>query len=74
MGHWTFECTKSKVYLYRPSKTQQLRNPELKTKEVFEAGPDSKPVFDGDFKRSTRPKKEEESSSSSSSDDERQVY
>ena len=47
---------------------QVLKNPELAPKEVFEAGPKSKVVTDGDRKRNTV--KFESSSSSSDSSDE----
>ena len=29
-GHWTFECKNERVYMSRPSRTQQLKNPRLK--------------------------------------------
>ncbi|KAF6147304.1 hypothetical protein GIB67_009787 [Kingdonia uniflora] len=31
-GHWTFECKNERVYISRPSRTQQLKNPKLRTK------------------------------------------
>uniref|UniRef100_A0A0D6R047 CCHC-type domain-containing protein n=1 Tax=Araucaria cunninghamii TaxID=56994 RepID=A0A0D6R047_ARACU len=31
-GHWTYECRNERVYMSRPSRTQQLKNPELKMK------------------------------------------
>ncbi|XP_077218910.1 zinc knuckle (CCHC-type) family protein [Tasmannia lanceolata] len=31
-GHWTFECKNERVYISRPSRTQQLKNPKLKMK------------------------------------------
>eukprot|EP00353_Schmidingerella_taraikaensis_P003451 CAMPEP_0185584518 /NCGR_PEP_ID=MMETSP0434-20130131/32827_1 /TAXON_ID=626734 ORGANISM="Favella taraikaensis, Strain Fe Narragansett Bay" /NCGR_SAMPLE_ID=MMETSP0434 /ASSEMBLY_ACC=CAM_ASM_000379 /LENGTH=50 /DNA_ID=CAMNT_0028204307 /DNA_START=74 /DNA_END=226 /DNA_ORIENTATION=+ len=47
------------------------KNPEMKGKEVFESGPATKPVFDGDFRRGQpRPKSASSSSGSSSSDSE----
>ena len=70
MGHWTFECTGQKVYLYRPSRTLVAKNPQLRNKEIFEAGPDQRPAHDGDYKRSTldkHNKKRNKSSSSNSS-------
>ncbi|KAK6913699.1 hypothetical protein RJ641_021020 [Dillenia turbinata] len=30
MGHWTYECKNDRVYISRPSRTQQLKNPKLK--------------------------------------------
>ncbi|XP_068657472.1 uncharacterized protein [Aristolochia californica] len=31
-GHWTYECKNERVYISRPSRTQQLKNPKLRTK------------------------------------------
>lgn len=31
-GHWTYECKNERVYMSRPSRTQQLKNPRLKMK------------------------------------------
>ncbi|CAD5183102.1 unnamed protein product [Musa acuminata subsp. malaccensis] len=30
VGHWTYECKNERVYISRPSRTQQLKNPKLK--------------------------------------------
>ncbi|KMZ66860.1 Zinc finger CCHC domain-containing protein 10 [Zostera marina] len=40
-GHWTYECKNERVYISRPSRSQQLKNP-AKTKLVvsFEGNPD----------------------------------
>jgi hypothetical protein len=29
-GHWTYECKNERVYMSRPSRTQQLKNPKLR--------------------------------------------
>lgn len=29
-GHWTFQCKNERVYISRPSRTQQLKNPKLR--------------------------------------------
>jgi hypothetical protein len=29
-GHWTYECKNERVYMMRPSRTEQLKNPRLK--------------------------------------------
>ncbi|CAH0515797.1 unnamed protein product [Peronospora belbahrii] len=29
-GHWTYECKNEAVYVQRPSRSQQLKNPELR--------------------------------------------
>ncbi|KAG6433952.1 hypothetical protein SASPL_105571 [Salvia splendens] len=31
MGHWTYECKNERVYISRPSQTQQLKNPKHKS-------------------------------------------
>ncbi|KAI3916244.1 hypothetical protein MKW98_004685 [Papaver atlanticum] len=31
-GHWTYECKNERVYISRPSRTQQLKNPKLQIK------------------------------------------
>ncbi|KAF7056564.1 hypothetical protein CFC21_063961 [Triticum aestivum] len=31
-GHWTYECKNERVYISRPSRTEQLKNPRLKKK------------------------------------------
>ncbi|MCD7453508.1 hypothetical protein HAX54_021207 [Datura stramonium] len=31
-GHWTYECKNERVYISRPSRTQQLKNPKLRMK------------------------------------------
>ncbi|KAB5538355.1 hypothetical protein DKX38_015888 [Salix brachista] len=31
-GHWTYECKNERVYMSRPSRTQQLKNPKLRPK------------------------------------------
>jgi len=30
VGHWTFQCKNERVYISRPSRTQQLKNPKLR--------------------------------------------
>jgi hypothetical protein len=32
VGHWTYECKNDRVYISRPSRTQQLMNPKLRPK------------------------------------------
>lgn len=32
--HWTYECKNERVYISRPSRTQQLKNPKLRMKPV----------------------------------------
>ena len=67
-GHWSYECTNKRTYLYRPSRTTIEKNPHLKQKQTFERGPKGPAVHDGDRKRSTLAKEEDSSSSGSDSD------
>lgn len=32
IGHWTYECKNERVYISRPTRTQQLANPKLRPK------------------------------------------
>lgn len=32
LGHWTYECKNERVYISRPTRTQQLANPKLRPK------------------------------------------
>ena len=67
-GHWTFDCNNQRTYLYRPSRTTVEKNPHLKTKEIFEKGPQGPRIHDGDWKRSTLNNNKDKDSSSSGSD------
>ena len=78
-GHWTFECKNQKAYLYRPSRTAVLKQPQIAPKYAFDSGGFDNPtrkggrgqaVHDGDWKRSTLRKVSSSSSSSESSDKE----
>ena len=64
-GHWTFQCTEQKQYLYRPSLTQQVKNPALKRKEIFDKVAKERGITDGDRRRDTRPPPSSSSSDSS---------
>ncbi|KAK4380107.1 hypothetical protein RND71_001969 [Anisodus tanguticus] len=35
-GHWTYECKNERVYISRPSRTQQLKNPKLRMKVSYD--------------------------------------
>ena len=52
-GHWTYECKNDHAYLYRPSRTTMLKNPDLIPEPIVEAGPKGPRIHDGDKKRST---------------------
>ena len=68
-GHWTYECKNEHAYLYRPSRTTILKNPDLQPEYRFEAGPKGPKIHDGDKKRSTLIPSDQESSSSDSDGD-----
>eukprot|EP00898_Chlorokybus_atmophyticus_P001226 jgi/Chlat1/2103/Chrsp17S00185 len=69
-GHWTYECKNERVYMARPTRTMQLKNPNkrqgfLDAREL-PAGPEfaqSAPVMADN--KTTKPKKKRYSSSSS---------
>ena len=82
-GHWTYECKNQKAYLYRPSRTAVLKQPEIAPKYIFDSGgfdnPKSKggkgqAVHDGDWKRSTLRKVSSSSSSVSSDNEQKDLH
>eukprot|EP01053_Blabericola_migrator_P003949 Blabericola_migrator_1__3948@NODE_219_length_11213_cov_124_951821_g186_i0_p11_GENE_NODE_219_length_11213_cov_124_951821_g186_i0NODE_219_length_11213_cov_124_951821_g186_i0_p11_ORF_typecomplete_len111_score21_53zfCCHC_3/PF13917_6/1_3e11zfCCHC_5/PF14787_6/0_038_NODE_219_length_11213_cov_124_951821_g186_i051775509 len=53
-GHWTYQCKqKGDVYLSRPSRTEQLKNPKLKKHFLVDEDdiPEIPRITDGDRKR-----------------------
>ncbi|KAF6144550.1 hypothetical protein GIB67_006042 [Kingdonia uniflora] len=44
-GHWTFECKNERVYISRPSRTQQLKNPKLRTRVAVSYELDNPDLF-----------------------------
>ncbi|XP_010259317.1 PREDICTED: zinc finger CCHC domain-containing protein 10-like [Nelumbo nucifera] len=70
-GHWTYECKNERVYISRPSRTQQLKNPKLKMKlsVSYELdNPDIQKVQKGE-KSSKKSKRKHRSDSDSESED-----
>nr|DAD33139.1 TPA_asm: hypothetical protein HUJ06_011990 [Nelumbo nucifera] len=70
-GHWTYECKNERVYISRPSRTQQLKNPKLKMKlsVSYELDdPDVQKVEKGE-KSSKKSKRKHRSVSDSESED-----
>ncbi|KAF8394655.1 hypothetical protein HHK36_020871 [Tetracentron sinense] len=68
--HWTYECKNERVYISRPSRTQQLKNPKLKMKlsVSFELdNPDTQKVEKGE-KSSKKSKRKHRSGSDSGSE------
>ncbi|XP_028763790.1 zinc finger CCHC domain-containing protein 10-like [Neltuma alba] len=43
-GHWTYECKNERVYISRPSRTQQLKNPKLRVNVSVTYDLDDKPA------------------------------
>lgn len=57
-GHWTFECKNERVYISRPSRSQQLKNPKLRPRHM-----DASELLDGDLKESDKVSKKSSKSS-----------
>ena len=82
-GHWTYECKNERVYVSRPSRTQQLKNPKLRTKpsvddldgddEKLDAG-NGKDEEEGERRSSKKSKRKQRSKSESGSDSEASVF
>ncbi|GAB2217826.1 hypothetical protein Droror1_Dr00001038 [Drosera rotundifolia] len=53
-GHWTYECKNERVYISRPSRSQQLKNPKLRQKPLSPTELD-----DADVRKERSPDKEE---------------
>ncbi|KAH0939990.1 hypothetical protein HID58_007451 [Brassica napus] len=78
-GHWTYECKNERVYVSRPSRTQQLKNPKLRTKPSVDdldgGGDDGKiEVANGKGEGERRAKRKQRSKSDSGSDSEASVF
>ncbi|CAH8298576.1 unnamed protein product [Eruca vesicaria subsp. sativa] len=83
-GHWTYECKNERVYVSRPSRTQQLKNPKLRMKpsvddldgddEKVEAGNGKEDEEGGERRLSKKSKRKKRSKSDSGSDSEASVF
>lgn len=81
-GHWTYECKNERVYIARPSRTQQLKNPKLRMKPVsYDLDNEDIPNHEDGEKRVKKSKSRRESKSKrkhrsdeSSSDSEASVF
>ncbi|KAE9601493.1 putative transcription factor interactor and regulator CCHC(Zn) family [Lupinus albus] len=77
-GHWTYECKNERVYISRPSRTQQLKNPKLRANVSVTYDLDD--TINPDAKeekakaRSKKPKRKHRSDSDSGSDSEDSVF
>ncbi|CAN6551266.1 hypothetical protein C1H46_016678 [Malus baccata] len=74
-GHWTYECKNERVYISRPSRTQQLKNPKLKMKVEISYDLDSPEIKEEkEEKPSKKSKRKHRSASDSVSDSEASVF
>lgn len=84
-GHWTYECKNERVYISRPSRTQQLKNPKLRMKPSIddldgndddddEERPDATNGKAEVERRSKKSKRKHRSKSDSGSDSEASVF
>ncbi|RYR30776.1 hypothetical protein Ahy_B01g055542 [Arachis hypogaea] len=77
-GHWTYECKNERVYMSRPSRTQQLKNPKLRLNiSVSLDMDDNNPDATKDEKAevsSKKTKRKYQSDSDSGSDSEDSVF
>ncbi|XP_042025091.1 zinc finger CCHC domain-containing protein 10-like [Salvia splendens] len=76
MGHWTYECKNERVYISRPSRTQQLKNPKLRMKVSISYDLDNPdvPVEDKGEKRVKKSKRKHKSDKESDNDSEASVF
>lgn len=74
-GHWTYECKNERVYISRPSRTQQLKNPKLRMKASVSLELDSRDSKEEkNEKQSKKSKRKHQSDSDSGSDSEASVF
>ncbi|KAL4295342.1 hypothetical protein GQ457_12G005130 [Hibiscus cannabinus] len=67
-GHWTYECKNERVYMSRPSRTQQLKNPKLRMKLSISYdvdNPDVKDENEGNRSKKSKRKHQRDSRSGS---------
>ncbi|XP_050218726.1 uncharacterized protein LOC126669323 [Mercurialis annua] len=73
-GHWTYECKNERVYMARPSRTQQLKNPKLRMKLANSYDLDNPDDKEEKGKSSKKSKRKHRSDSDSGSDSEASVF
>ncbi|CAM8979519.1 unnamed protein product [Rhodiola kirilowii] len=75
-GHWTYECKNERVYISRPSRTQQLKNPKLRMKISVSYDLDNPDLAKDEKvgKSSKKSKRNHRSGSHSRSDSEASVF
>ncbi|GAB2265758.1 hypothetical protein Dimus_000794 [Dionaea muscipula] len=79
VGHWTYECKNERVYISRPSRSQQLKNPRLRQKplspaELDEADARKEQSQNEDEKHRKKIKRKQRSDTESGSDSEASVF
>ncbi|OIW00146.1 hypothetical protein TanjilG_29136 [Lupinus angustifolius] len=77
-GHWTYECKNERVYISRPSRTQQLKNPKLRVNvsATYDLDDNNNPDAKEEKAkvRSKKTKRKHRSDSDSGSDSEDSVF
>lgn len=74
-GHWTYECKNERVYISRPSRTQQLKNPKLRMRASISYDIDNPDVKEEKAEKSSKKSKRKyRSVSDSGSDSEASVF
>ncbi|XP_073126313.1 uncharacterized protein [Henckelia pumila] len=75
-GHWTYECKNERVYISRPSRTQQLKNPKLRMKVSISYDLDNPdiPKVEKNEKREKKSKRKHKSETESDNDSEASVF
>ncbi|KAJ7960707.1 zinc finger CCHC domain-containing protein 10-like [Quillaja saponaria] len=75
-GHWTYECKNERVYMSRPSRTQQLKNPKLRMIPSVSNDLDNNPddMEKKADKKSKKSKRKQRSDSDSGSDSQDSVF
>uniref|UniRef100_A0A7N0T2F8 Zinc finger CCHC domain-containing protein 10 n=1 Tax=Kalanchoe fedtschenkoi TaxID=63787 RepID=A0A7N0T2F8_KALFE len=73
-GHWTYECKNERVYISRPSRTQQLKNPKLRMKVSVSYDMDNPDLAKDEKEGKSSKKSKRKHRSGSQSDSEASVF
>ncbi|CAA2959832.1 zinc finger CCHC domain-containing protein 10-like [Olea europaea var. sylvestris] len=74
-GHWTYECKNERVYLSRPSRSQQLKNPKLRMKPSISYDFDNPDIrAEKNVKHEKKSKRKHKSDTESDKDSEASVF
>lgn len=76
LGHWTYECKNERVYISRPSRTQQLKNPKHRMKVSISYDLDNPdiPKVEKNEKQEKKSKRKHKSKTESDNDSEASVF